>query len=1080
MLDQKQHKLLMKLNDTIREYPKDTCFHELFEQQARLSPNAIAVIHEKDSLTYSELSKQSTKLAKYLQRQGVTPDTLVAICMHRSLDMVISLLGIFKANCAYIPLDPAFPGERLEYMLRDSNASFLITNSYLKEEASQWTKNLNQIILIDEDWDKIEEVAVKITDLNQTAQSHNLAYVIYTSGSTGKPKGVMISHQSLVNFLTSMVELLGIDSSNKFLAVTTICFDIAALELYLPLLVGARCYICNSEKMKNVDLLKNEIKLLKPTYMQATPSTWSMLFQTGWKNEEKVKILCGGEALPESLKQNFIKTNSEAFNLYGPTETTIWSTAHCITKNSPANNIGKPISNTEVYILDEHQKLLPVGVVGEICIAGDGLARGYLNQAKLTEGKFISHPFRLGARLYRTGDLGRWLKNGTLECLGRIDHQVKLRGFRIELLEIEKCLDQHPNIQSSVIVVKEHKNHKQLVAYYILKRGRDRLSNDALALKKHLEKLVPDYMIPAIFIQIDKMPLTMNGKIDRKALASGNIDLRPNIETQLLEIWMDLLGIKIIDTTSSFFDIGGNSVLAATLVEEIKGKLDPLFSVTKLFKYNTIEKISEYLKIKNQINDFELTQERKNNSDNRLSAELIFKDRELKINKNFDVAVIGITGKFPLANGIDEFWNNIVNSKNCITEIPPERWSWQEMYGNPGKESNRTQIKWGGFIEGIWQFDPLFFGISPREAELMDPQQRLLLTYAWLALENAGIAVSSLSRQKTGVFVAATPNNYPAQIASTPENNPYILTSSFTSMIPNRISHLLDLCGPSECCEATCSSSIVALHRAIQAMHYGECNQAIVGAINLLLSPREFIAYEAMGLLSLDKNVYSFQEQAHGYVRSEGVVVVVIKPLDEAIKDNDIIYAVIKGTGVSHGGKGMSLTSPNEDGIKNAITQAYEAAGVNPLTISYIEAHGTAAPLGDGIEIAAIKSAYQQIITNFNFSNNQAENHKCYLSSLKPSMGHGEIVSGMAALVKVIMSMRHKIIPGVPNFTLPHKNVLLDDSPFRITEKNQRWETLIDEKGNKLPRRASINSYGFGVNAHMVVEEYSTVEGKHE
>lgn len=368
----------------------------------------------------------------------------------------------------------------------------------------------------------------------------------------------------------------------------------------------------------------------------------------------------------------------------------------------------------------------------------------------------------------------------------------------------------------------------------------------------------------------------------------------------------------------------------------------------------------------------------------------------------------------------------------------------------------------------------MFFGISPREAELMDPQQRLMMLYVWKAVEDAGVAPKSLSQKPTGVFISPGIDEY-MHLPGFPQNDPYSSMGLAISAVPNRISYSLNLHGPSEYCETACSSALVALHRAIAAMHMGECEQAIIGAVNLLLSPEGFNGVNAFGHLSPHGRPKSFQADADGYVRSEGVGAMLIKPLDKALKDNDRIYAVVRGTGIAHGGRGMSLTAPTGSGMKAAMTQAFRNAGVSPGTISYIEAHGTATPMGDAVEINTLTSAYDEIAGSGTADACQPADTRTpvYISSLKPCIGHGEIVSGLAALIKVVMALKHRTIPGLPGFETLNENISLDGSRFDISPENHTWAVMTGADGNPIPRRAAINSYGFGgVNAHAVIEEY--------
>ncbi|MCZ8519621.1 SDR family NAD(P)-dependent oxidoreductase [Paenibacillus caseinilyticus] len=438
------------------------------------------------------------------------------------------------------------------------------------------------------------------------------------------------------------------------------------------------------------------------------------------------------------------------------------------------------------------------------------------------------------------------------------------------------------------------------------------------------------------------------------------------------------------------------------------------------------------------------------------------------------IAIVGMSGRFPKAKDLNEFWLNMMQDQNCIVEIPEERWDWREELGDSA-HPEKSGLRWGGFIDGVETFDPLFFGISPREAEAMDPQQRLLLMQVWKAVEDAGMAPRTLSQRPTGVFVAAGPGDY-MSLVSISKDNPQAMTGVVPSLIPNRISYALDLKGPSEYCETACSSTLVALHRAVRSIHQGECEQAIVGAVNLLISPVGFTGFDAMGYLSPDGQAKSFQPEANGFVRSEGVGALLIKPLSQAQKDGNPIYALIRGTGVAHGGAGMSLTSPHAAGMKAAMAQAFNGSGIHPRTVSYIEAHGIASPMADGIEVQSLRSGYLELAAASSIPDPQ-EAHACYIGSVKPVMGHAEVASGLASLIKAVQAIRHQVIPGVRGFTAPNPHISLEGSLLRMTDKHQPWEPLRDEDGRALPLRAAINSYGIGgVNAHVLIEEYAAPE----
>jgi amino acid adenylation domain-containing protein len=463
--EQECHQLLVEWNATQVAYPKDQCIHQLFEAQVERTPEAVAVVFEGEQLTYRELNQRANQLAHHLQQLGVGSEVLVGLCVERSLDMVVGLLGILKAGGAYVPLDPGFPSERIAFMVEDAQTSVLVTQQRLLTQLPSQSTN---VVCLDAD----AAVLAQQSETNplSTATAANLAYVIYTSGSTGRPKGVQIPHRSVVNFMLSMREQPGLAAEDTLLAVTTLSFDIAALELFLPLIVGARVIVAGRDIVADGTVLMEILERTGTTVMQATPITWRLLLAAGWQGKPDLKILCGGEALPLELAQQLLPKAASLWNLYGPTETTIWSSVCQIESGAESISIGRPLANTQIYLLDPHLQPVPIGVPGELFIGGDGLARGYLNRPELTAERFLPHPFsgELGARLYKTGDLARYRADGTIEHLGRLDFQVKLRGYRIELGEIEAVLSQHPAVHQAVVVAREDvPGDKRLVAYVV-------------------------------------------------------------------------------------------------------------------------------------------------------------------------------------------------------------------------------------------------------------------------------------------------------------------------------------------------------------------------------------------------------------------------------------------------------------------------------------------------------------------------------------------------------------------------------------------------------------------------------------
>ncbi len=511
LTDDERQQLLLQWNDTAAEYPRDVPLAQLVEDQVERTPGAVAVMFEDgSSITYRSLNERANQLAHELAENGAGPDQLVGMCMERSVDMVAALLAIIKAGAAYLPLDPELPAARLAFMIEDSGLKILLTQRGLRSLLPPFAATVVEVDGGEWQANSRENPHVPVT-------RENLAHVIYTSGSTGRPKGVEISRGALINILWCMRHWLQLKSSDTLLAVTTISFDIAGVEVWLPLLVGARCVIASRASAADGQRLREMIERWQVSYLQATPVTWGLLLVADWQGKRGLTAVCTGEAMPRELAAELRPRVGRLWNLYGPTETTIWSTGFLVEKGEEQILIGRPIANTQCYILDEQRQPVPIGVIGELYISGDGLARGYLNRPELTEEKFVPNPFVPEKRMYRTGDLARYRADGNIECLGRTDHQVKLRGFRIELGEIESALKQHTGIDQCVVIAREDEpGDKRLVAY-VVSVDPDFVPG-AAELREFLKQRLPEYMVPTVFSILDRFPLTPNGKIDHKAL----------------------------------------------------------------------------------------------------------------------------------------------------------------------------------------------------------------------------------------------------------------------------------------------------------------------------------------------------------------------------------------------------------------------------------------------------------------------------------------------------------------------------------------------------------------------------------
>jgi amino acid adenylation domain-containing protein len=560
--------------------------HGLFEAQVARTPDAVAAAFEAaEQLTYAELDARANRLAHHLVALGVAPDALVGLCVERSLDMLVGALAILKAGGAYVPLDPRYPADRIAYMLQDSGARVLLTQAALEESLPA---GVEHVVRLDADAARWAELPA--TPPEAAAGPEHLAYAIYTSGSTGRPKGVEIPHRALVNFLATMAVQPGLTADDVLLAVTTLSFDIAGLELYLPLTRGGRVVLAGAETALDGVRLAELMAATGTTVMQATPATWRMLVDSGWRGRPGLTALCGGEPLPRELAEELLGRVGSLWNMYGPTETTIWSTVARVERDAPIT-IGRPIANTEVYVLDRRDRPVPVGVAGELCIGGAGLARGYHERPELTAARFVPNPFGPG-RIYRTGDLARWRADGALDCLGRLDDQVKVRGHRIELGEVETALTSHPGIAAAVAVAREERPGERRLVAYLIPASPEAGAPAPADLREHLRGTLPEYMVPSAFVTLDAFPLTANGKVDRRALpepeagSPGGADGSPvaprtPTEEALAQIWAASLGLPQVGVRDSFFDLGGHSLLAVRAMAEVErvfGRRPPLAS----------------------------------------------------------------------------------------------------------------------------------------------------------------------------------------------------------------------------------------------------------------------------------------------------------------------------------------------------------------------------------------------------------------------------------------------------------------------------------------------------------------------
>ncbi|MBD0328126.1 MAG: amino acid adenylation domain-containing protein, partial [Pyrinomonadaceae bacterium] len=606
------HQQLIEWNNTQTDYPKNKCLHQLFEEQVEKTPDAVAVVFENQQLTYRQLNTKANQLAHYLQKLGVGSDVLVGICLERSLELVVGLLGILKAGGAYVPLDPNYPTDRIAFMLEDTQLKVILTQQQLSKILFV---HQAELICFDKDYETI----VQQNQVNPSSEVKpaSLAYIIYTSGSTGKPKGVLVNHANVVRLFGATKPWFNFNTQDVWTLFHSIAFDFSVWEIWGALLYGGRLVVVPYEVSRSPKAFYELLSQQQVTVLNQTPSAFRQIIKVEESADTQLQlkqlryVIFGGEALDiQSLQpwfEHYGDKSPQLVNMYGITETTVHVTYRPLTitdlNQAQTSVISSPIPDLQVYVLDKYQQLLPIGVPGEMCIGGAGLARGYLNRPELTEQRFIFNPFAPGTRLYRSGDLARYLSTGELEYLGRIDNQVKIRGFRIELGEIEATLSQHPFVREAVVVAREDVvSDKRLIAYIVAKLDANLIQTE---LRSFLKQHLPEYMLPSAFVLMDCLPLTSNGKIDRRALPAPEqtrpdlevifVAPRTPVEEMLAEIWTNILGLEKVGIHDNFFELGGHSLLIVQLFARVRATFQVDLPFQTLFDAPTVATFAQTL-----------------------------------------------------------------------------------------------------------------------------------------------------------------------------------------------------------------------------------------------------------------------------------------------------------------------------------------------------------------------------------------------------------------------------------------------------------------------------------------------------
>ncbi|MBV9677716.1 MAG: amino acid adenylation domain-containing protein, partial [Acidobacteriaceae bacterium] len=1054
LLDQEEQDcVLYRWNDTVVFYPLHLSIVDLFVENTKKSPQSIAVVYEGTILTYEELNRRSAQLAAHLSANGVGCGTLVGVFLDRSAELVVALLGILKAGGTYIPLDPSYPDVRLEQILEDTGARFLITESALN---SRLVHRPHFVFCQDTDRSKLTGEPSDFLFSHPRCQPESPAYLIYTSGSTGKPKGVPIPHRGLTNLMFAYAKRIGFGSSDCLVAISSIGFDWSIADLFLPLAHGARLEILSSDVIRDGQQLAERIEKGTATVIQGTPGAWRLMLAGGWTAKRPITLASGGEAMSVELAMQIQQRVNRLFNVYGPTETTVVSCGEEITGDGPIH-LGRPLDNYRQYVLDNDLNPVGIGEVGEICIAGPGVSPGYHGLPDLNAEKFCLDPFRsdTGEMLYRSGDLGRFLPNGRIQFVSRKDQQIKLRGFRIEPAEIESRLLGDPEIRDCVVVLREEMpGQPRLVGFVVIADA----AMATFSAEKHLDRLrqnLPSYMVPSSLICLSKLPVTVNKKIDRRRLSTAPLDEiteakdttgpeqeqlrnRDEFQQKLIVIVAGILGVapEQVRSDSHFAELGLDSIQLTRLAWRIKTELGIRIEVTALYKFPTPRQLSSYLVP-------EQTSEQKLDLPHNLISELTAEPIPEVTASNDAIAIVGMAVRVSGASDLHQFWRIVTGSETQIQRA---------------SEYRRFPKAWyGSFLEDIDCFDAAFFGISPHIAALLDPQQRILLETCWHAFEDAGEQPAALSGSAVGVFVALPAPEYQAILDQAGVAREGFGFNALTgSVAANRVSWTFNLTGPSEVIDTGCSSSLIAIHRAVKALQDGECHMAVVAGVNLLLSPDRFDSLETNGILSENGIPSPFGASGNGLVRGEGVGVIVLKPGTKAESDGNRIHAFIKGTAVAHSGRTTSLAGPNPAAQAATIRSALKMAGVEAKSVTYVEAQGSGVPIGDHYEW----SAFRDTFTDPGITPRQ-------ISTCKPHIGHLECAAGIVSTIKAVLAFHYGVIPGVLNSEQLHADLEQDVSRFLLARKNVEWSALPGEK-----RRAGVHGFGYGGTiAHVVLEE---------
>ncbi|MBS9782304.1 MAG: SDR family NAD(P)-dependent oxidoreductase [Arcobacter sp.] len=1055
------------------EYPKK-CLHELFKEQAQKNPEKIAVLDVNKKISFKELDEQTDLLARKLQTLGLGVDDIGGIYTQSSIEYIIAYLGILKAGGAYMPLEIAYPKELLKKALNKAKPKVIVsTNDYI-----EFLPENEQIVCLDENWQERlkKENLPKLYENQEKPNIDSLAYCVMTSGTTGEPKGIICPHRGAVNSYYWRYNYYPYEQNER-----EACNVFFVWEAIRALLQGFPTYVIPDSSIYDPWKLVSFLEEHKITRVLFTPSLLEQILNTPnldlTNRLSSLKIVwLNGEVVPTVLRDRFFEVlpDCKLLNDYSVSEThdiCTYDLALLDKRYSPKfSSVGKAMSNVRVYLLDEEQKPVPQGVSGEIYVAGDSLARGYLGDKEKTDERFIKDTIKNdGSIMFRSGDGGRLLPNGELEITGRLEFMIKLRGYTVVPGAVEAAINEHSGINSCVLVTKDNPQTKQpeaLVSYLVSNKSME--DNELIvSLREYLKENLPHYEVPSYLIVLDELPLnSVTGKLDRKKLPNPDEEVSKAIkntakvmgtatEEIIVEVWQEVLGTPVNSVKDNFFDLGGHSLLGVKICFELSQRLNIQVSVIDIFDKPTVQSLAALI-------------ESKKDGSGLAHLENITSSRDKNHQEgSSDLAIIGMAGIFPGAKNIDEFWDNICNKHCAIKELSKE---YLESIGVSAQiYEDENYRPYAAIIDEVEFFDPQFWNLSKKESVLMDPQHRLFLQTCYHALENAGIKPGN--GERTGVFGGSySPLYLLHQLGGGGFMDPtdpmeYHLTETGNDKdyLTTRVSYMLDLQGPSIAVQTSCSTALSVISSACQALELNQCDIALAGASSITF-PQGGYQYVEGHINSKDGKVRTFDEKASGTILGDGVGVVVLKRLDDALRDKDTIYSVIKGYATNNDGiEKAGYSAPAVKGQQIVVKQALENANVSADTISFIETHGTGTLVGDPIEIRALSDVYEAYTDKKQY---------CALGSVKPNIGHSNIAAGMASIMKASLSLYHKtLVPNI-NYDRPNPAMDIENSPFYVSTELKKWEVNGD-----FPRRAGVSCLGIGgTNNHFILEEAPEVQ----